>query len=100
MTLALRQRVRHALTIKVTWVVNDCVLSLGPRQEEYHALRDQQESDSQFKNSKEGGYTSQGWTHIPLVNAREPEEFYALQRARFPKTMKVPPFCAAEVRYS
>lgn len=58
-------------------------------QEEYHALRAREESESQFKDSKEGGYTSQGWTHIPLVNAREPEELYTLQRAQFPKTFKV-----------
>ncbi|CAN0091099.1 unnamed protein product [Ectocarpus sp. 12 AP-2014] len=58
-------------------------------QEEYRALRAQEASDSQFKNSKEGGYTSQGWTHIPLVNAREPAEMYEAQRAHFPKTLKV-----------
>ncbi|CAN0084482.1 unnamed protein product, partial [Hapterophycus canaliculatus] len=58
-------------------------------QEEYRALRDREESESQFKASKEGGYTSQGWTHIPLVNAREPAEMYESQCARFPKTLKV-----------
>eukprot|EP00903_Cladosiphon_okamuranus_P014637 g13572.t1 len=58
-------------------------------QEEYRALRSQQESESEFKNSKEGGYTSQGWTHIPLINAREPAELYESQRAHFPKTLKI-----------
>ncbi len=52
-------------------------------------LRSQEESESQFKNSKEGGYTSQGWTHIPLINSREPPELYEPQRAHFPKTLKV-----------
>ena len=63
---------------------------LNETQEEYRALRAREESGSQFKNSKEGGYTSQGWTHIPLVNSREPQELYASQRAHFPKTLQVP----------
>eukprot|EP00752_Nemacystus_decipiens_P011871 g10528.t1 len=58
-------------------------------QEEYRVLRAREESESEFKNSKEGGYTSQGWTHIPLVNAREPTELYEPQRAHFPKTLKI-----------
>lgn len=71
-----------------------CIVATHPfgarHQEEYRALRAREESDSQFKNSKEGGYTSQGWTHIPLVNAREPAELYESQRTHFPKTLKVP----------
>lgn len=39
--------------------------------------------------SKEGGYTSQGWTHIPLLNRREAKDAYAPQREHFPETMKV-----------
>lgn len=39
--------------------------------------------------SKEGGYTSQGWTHIPLLNRRESKDAYAPQREHFPETMKV-----------
>ncbi|CAN0043201.1 unnamed protein product [Pylaiella littoralis] len=58
-------------------------------QEEYRALRAQEQSESQFKKSKEGGYTSQGWTHIPLINARGPAKMYEAQRAHFPKTLKI-----------
>lgn len=74
--------------------VSRCCYSIIPvflhrHQEEYRALRAQEESESQFKNSKEGGYTSQGWTHIPLINSREPPELYEPQRSHFPKTLKV-----------
>lgn len=65
-------------------------LILVAHQEEYRALQALEESESQFRSSKEGGYTSQGWTHIPLVNAREPSDVYQSQRAHFPKTIKVP----------
>lgn len=59
-------------------------------QNEYHAFRARAVAEGHFRASKEGSYVSQGWTHIPLVNRREPWEFLQPQRRHFPRTMEVP----------
>ncbi|CAM9341561.1 unnamed protein product [Discosporangium mesarthrocarpum] len=58
-------------------------------QEEYQNFRECKDSQEVFRPSKEGGYISQGWTHVPLKNSRDMEAGYDKFRNAFPETLKL-----------